>query len=397
MEHAFSDNRNQHSDRCLVWGGYGWGNTGDDLTLAIALQDLRKGYGPHVTLLTPRSDHTGAAHPGVPLVGAPWDLPRGKFEQWLWHMADRAASHGRKDASAARWYRLALRFHRARPADGNWHEAFASASVLHLVGGGYLTDVFNLRYMLRPLHVARAMKLPIRTSPLGIGPFSDPGAGRGVARALQGAEVVVRDEVSLRFCQLHGLNVEERPDDGFRLREVVGPGGCADRDQGARRSIGVCIFSQFSDRWSPMVENWWVNCLRSLVLAFPRWSIEGFCFHTDRDMDFRMTRDLFSRAGLDANAVRPPDPDYRAAVASLRNFSAIVSTRFHAVVAASVFEIPCVAVAVNDYYEIKMRSAARHSRSPLSLLNPTQASPDAVIQHLQQALGGNAPVQHPSA
>jgi polysaccharide pyruvyl transferase WcaK-like protein len=394
MANRSSNVKDQHPDRCLVWGGYGWGNTGDDLTLAIAVQDLRKVHGMHLSLLTPRSEHTSVSHPGVQLVAAPWDESRRTIEHWLWRLADHASSQGRKEEWSGRWCRLALRFHRRRPVGRNWLNAFGAASVLHLVGGGYLTDVFDLRYMLRPIRVARAVKLPVTTSPLGIGPFADTAAATAVARALQGVRVVVRDEASLHFCHEHGLTAEERPDDGFRLREVIDAKTIPEPDTGAPPSIGVCIFSQFSGHWSSLIEQWWVECLRSMARAFPRWSIEGFCFHTDQDMDFRITRRLFGEAGLDPNAVQAPHPDYRAAIASLGNLRAIVSTRFHALVAASVLEIPCVAVALNDYYEIKMRSALRHARNPIPWLNPTQCSPDALVRQLQQALGGGGGVRH---
>ncbi len=379
----------QHADRCLVWGGYGWGNTGDDLTLAIALQDLRKAHGSQMSLLTPKPGHTSQAHPGVPLVGAPWDLPQPIIERCLWKLGDHAASRGPTDSWAARWYRLALRFHRWHPTEWNWHEAFTSASGLHLVGGGYLTDFFNLHYMLRPIRVARAMGLLIRTSPIGIGPFRDAGAARAVARALQGAEVVVRDEASLEFCRTHGLRAEVRPDDGYRLGEVIDAAAITGRDRNAPPAIGVCIFRQFESGWSPQVEQWWVDGLRALVRAFPRWAIQGFCFHTDRELDFAITRQLFARAGLDPDAVQTPHSDYRAAVGSLRQFKAIVSTRFHAVVAASVFEIPCVAVAGNEYYEIKMRSAVRQARHPIALLDPAHAPPEVMIRHFQALLGND--------
>jgi polysaccharide pyruvyl transferase WcaK-like protein len=388
MSHRHDRSDGRDLGPCLVWGGYGWGNTGDDLTLAVALRDLRARPGRARQLLTQDPDHSGLAQPGLPCVPVPWDWPARGLGRWLWQLADRAAAADSTEVWSRRCYRLALRYSR-RVAGAAWHEAFASASALHLVGGGYLTDVFDLRYMLRPIRLARVRGLPVTTSPLGLGPFADPAAAAAVARALRGARVLVRDAASLDFCRRHGVTAEERPDDGFRLDEVIDGAAGSAWSRESPRLIGVCIFPQFSAQWSLSCEPWWVEALRALVRAFPQQPVRGFCFHTDRRLDFESTRRLFAAAGLDPAAVAPPEPDFRAAIGSLRRFGAIVSTRFHAAVAASVLGIPCVAVAQSDYYEIKMDSAMRPARTPVPVLNPSKSEPSRLAVQLQQMLGGS--------
>ena len=200
--------------------------------------------------------------------------------------------------------------------------------------------------------------------------------------------MLVRDEASLRLCQSHGLTAEERPDDGFRLREVMDFG--PEPPPSSPHRIGVCIFPQHSPRWSSRIEDWWTDCLRALARSLPDCRIEGFCFHTNRDMDFETTRQLFVRAGLDPNGVQPPTPDFRAAITQLRNFSALISTRFHSVVTASVLKIPCVAIALDDYYEVKMRSVIREASSPILLVNPIQSAPEAAVRFFHERIQGRA-------
>jgi len=370
---------------CLVWGGYGYGNTGDDLTLAVALHDLDRLGVYNVGVITPRIEHTRQSHPYARLLAAP-DAPPGRMaERLAWRLADRTFSI-RRNSHAARLYHLALRLQRRRGTEHDLLAAFTSAASLHLVGGGYLTDLFDLDSMLRPIRIARAMNRPVTTSPLGLGPFRTPRSASAVARALQACRVTVRDSDSLQYCQAHQLEAGESPDDGFRLAEVLPPGQGDARQEGRQRRIGVCVFHQYDNAMSSRLVDWWVDCLRLLSQRLPDFHIEGFCFHTDESMDLQTTRLLFERSGLNPEDVHPPEPDYRRAVMLLDRFDAIFSTRFHAVVAASALRRPCVAVGMNDYYDIKMKCALKHSSIPSLHINPLRDSAQSAWQFLSQQM-----------
>jgi hypothetical protein len=192
---------------------------------------------------------------------------------------------------------------------------------------------------------------------------------------------VVRDEDSARLCQAHGVVAIEKPDDGFRCTEVLDLPAHAPLPPD-HPAVGVCIFNQYSRAWTPKTGDWWVALLQSMARAWPHVRLEGFCFHTNRQMDYDTTRALFVRAGLRAEAVRPPDPDFRKSITDLRGYRAIVSTRFHAVVAGSVLGIPSVAVAMDAYYLAKMRAALKHAPAPVSILNPRVDPPETALAGL---------------
>lgn len=99
-------------------------------------------------------------------------------------------------------------------------------------------------------------------------------------------------------------------------------------------------------------------------------------------MDYETARRLFVRAGLDPSRVRPPQTDFRLAIQNLSRYRAVLSTRFHAVVTASGMGIPCVAMAMDDYYEIKMRAAMKHAPELISLVNLSKQPPEAAAAWL---------------
>lgn len=366
-------------ESCVVWGGYGYGNTGDDLLLTIALADLRQHYGDNIQILSPAPEQTRLCAPDTAVVCHPSNRPRRAWEKWLWRLAE-GAEKARLIALADRLHRAIMNHAERLSDEPTWLKAMASASRLHLAGGGYLTDRFHLRHFLRPLRLARSRGIPITTSPLGLGPFRNPANAAAVARCLRGAKLIVRDEDSLRYCQAHGLDATEKPDDGFRWEQgVESPGPSATN---ASRPLGVCVFSQYSDQWTDSVERWWVDCLRMLSRAFPDCLLEGFCFHTEKAMDYETARRIFARADLNPDKVQQPQADFRLAVANLARYRAILSSRFHAVVTGSALRIPCVATALDDYYEAKMRAALKYAPSPVSILNPARDSAHAPAEWL---------------
>lgn len=364
---------------CVVWGGYGYGNTGDDLVLAVAVAGLRQQHGDKLVVLSPTPEQTRLALPDTPVVLQPSGHPQNSRVKALCRWAEFADSRG-AHALADRLYRAVLRHSQRFTEDSAWLQTLASASRLHLAGGGYLTDRFHLRHLVRPLRLAKSRGVRITTSPLGLGPFLKAAKAEAVAELLRTARVVVRDADSLRFCTAHGLAAVEQPDDGFHWRQVI---DLPDQSTAtATKTIGVCIYPQHSSHWSPAVESWWVTALHSLARTFPGWRFEGFCFHTGREMDYATARRLFERAGWNAEWVLPPEPDFRVAIRNLARYRAVVSCRFHAVVTATVLKLPCVAVVLDDYYESKMRGALKYAPAPLTLINPLRDAPSATSQWL---------------
>ena len=366
---------------CVVWGGYGYGNTGDDLVLAVALADLRKEGRDHIQILSPAPAQTRLYVCDLPVVFHPSGRPKGTLEKWFWRLTELAERSG-MSSLANQLYNAVLR-NPERISNEPWLKAMASASRLHLAGGGYLTDRFHLRHFLRPMRLARSRGLPITTSPLGLGPFSNPRNAAAVADCLRGAKLIVRDEDSLRYCEAHGLSAIEKPDDGFRWTEVIDASAASASNE---KVLGVCIFSQYSKEWSGGIESWWVDCLRILSQTLPDYRFEGFCFHTEKEMDYETARRMFARANLNPDNVQPPQPDFRVAIHNLTRYRAIISSRFHAVVTASAIRIPCLATALDSYYEAKMRAALKYAPVPLSILNPAHDTAKTAAEWLVSRL-----------
>jgi polysaccharide pyruvyl transferase WcaK-like protein len=241
-----------------------------------------------------------------------------------------------------------------------------------------------LDLVLPPLELAAQLKLPVSTAPVGIGPFKSGAAADRVAKALGGAELKVRDRVSQDFCRARGLQAALEPDDAFALDWL---GARTEKPAGdGARTIGVCIFEQYGQDANVDLSGWWSEFLRGLQRQHPEHIIEGFCFHTSPHAEFRQMVRLFGRAGLPVDRVRAPQLDFRQAVAEIRNRDFIISTRFHAVVAANAMGIPNIAVASGDYYRAKMESAVAGHPHLSTLVDPLRSDPETALAVCKRAL-----------
>jgi len=355
----------------LIWGGYGWGNTGDEICLAAAVERLRRRGAGALAILTPDPEYTSWLHPDVPALPCRPSHRRlsGRWKKFARHLAAgwRPGERGGTDRSPVFIFQP------------EWAPSLARTRRLYLCGGGYLTDFLSLEAILPPILLAAKMGLPIETAPIGIGPFKSDRLAQKIARALGRADLKVRDEVSLAFCRLHGLRASLEPDDAFAWAGRI-PSGNVTRIAGLRsRKIGICLFSQYGAGNNYNWRGWWAQCLRELKTRHPGVEIKGFSFHASPHYEFRETIRIFSEAGLPANNVLPPLMDFRQAAAALGNYDFIISARFHAIVLANVFGIPNAAIATGDYYLSKMKAAIRHHENFSRLVNPNVEPPEALL------------------
>lgn len=367
---------------CVIWGGYALGNTGDELCLAAALDWTEKKFGAGVTVLTPHPEFTSSLFPSARVVPFIPTLP-GQRSFWsrLKHRFH-ADSAGRPDGRSAN--------EQSGKAPAGWTRCLSQARCLYLAGGGYLTDLFPLNWFLPPIQLANELKLPMVTAPIGIGPFKSRRRAGLVARALSRAELRVRDEASMEFCRRFRLNAVMEPDAAFALVETMFTPPLRIQNPYRPRKIGVCIFSQFGSDRRPDLGSWWETCLRGLRKQHPDFKIEGFCFHTSPDAEFSEMRNRFRRAGLPPSDVLAPMADFRSAVEGLRDYDLIISTQFHAVVAANVFQIPNLAVASGAYYTAKMKSAVAGSADCSRLIQPGRVVPETVLDCCRDILAAVA-------
>jgi len=359
---------------CLLWGGYSWGNTGDELNLAVALDQFGQGSPAEVAILSRNPACTRELFPEVAVIPCePRKPPR--LIRWL-----RGVSVPGPDRPGPAWARRWLWALVARWVPGGdtpWLRPLAGAERLYLVGGGYLTDRFSFEPYLEPIFAAHQHGVPVRTAPLGIGPFASPGKARLVAAALRGADLRVRDATSLRLCAAHHLSARMEPDAGFALARVVSTDR-SPREPGAPPRVGICVFPQYGDADWAEVRVWWEQCLALLSEGLAPARFEGFCFHTEPRLDYQTTTALFKSAGLPAALVHPPDTDFRAAVRRVGQYDLVVAARFHAIVVANVLRIPNVAIATGPYYDAKMQAAAR-PEDRTRLIRPASDPPQVVL------------------
>lgn len=364
---------------CVIWGGYAWGNTGDELCLAAALERAQREFGPKVAVLSRHPEYTAWLFPEVLVVPFIFTSQR----------------RSKKRKNIFRKFSRILRGAGPQPdfdSGCEWVQCLRSTRRLYLAGGGYLTDLWPMDSVMAPLELAIQSQVPISTAPVGIGPFKSDERAEQVAKVLGQTELKVRDQVSYDFCRAHGLKAALERDDAFALLTNWPPATLQRPSSQRPRKIGVCILPQRGQDAGADLSGWWTQCLRGLQRQHPEHEIEGFCFHTSLAAEFSEMVRLFRRAGLPAQQVRAPVLDFRQATDALREYDLIISARFHAVVAANVFQIPNIAIAAGDYYLAKMNAAVSGHENVSTLVNPVLTTPEALLTICQRGLARPAAV-----
>ena len=363
---------------CVIWGGYARGNTGDEWCLAAALEQLRPEFGRSLAVLTSNPEYTQWLFPDVTVV--PYVAPRPRrLKRWQKLLRKYGWIHGRSKGEGflPDWDCL---------PESAWVRCLTGARTLYLAGGGYLTDLFPMDQILPPIELAARLRLPISSAPIGIGPFQIDGWADRVVSVLRNADLKVRDQFSLDFCRARGLNATLGADPAFAQITRDLPAQPQDAGYKRPRKIGVCIFPQYGQDARLEVSGWWISVLRGLKSQHPDFQIEGFCFHNSLQAEFGEMVRLFPSAGLPARQVRAPILDFREATVALRDYDFIISTRFHAVVAANALKIPNLAVASGEYYLAKMNAAISGYTGRSRLVNPTSESPETLLAVCREIL-----------
>jgi polysaccharide pyruvyl transferase WcaK-like protein len=262
-------------------------------------------------------------------------------------------------------------------AANGWAEAIKRCELLYLVGGGYLTDLFDVEAFILPVEVARFHRVKIETAPLGIGPFEDPWNARKLQCALRAVRVRVRDTDSQSICYDLGITAELQEDNGFRVREVVPINEAVATE---KCPIGINFYEQPGGTKKDTVISWWREVL--VLLKSARLPVEGFCFHNSLQSDFSQTVELFVDAGLSIKLVTIPDFHFRDACRRVFTYRAVLTARFHAAIVAGVVGVPVIAIADGQYYRSKMVSACQ----PFAMsqaVDVSRTEPTEILQVLQ--------------
>ncbi len=356
--------------KCILWGGYGWGNVGDELTLAVALRDMRESYGTSVAVLSPVPGYTKALFPNVEVI--PYIPVRRRQPMWSRMINPLRLRVG----WTAPEFDLSEQLD--SPSSKPWVQSIQACELLYLVGGGYLTDLLHLSHSLLPIQIARAAEVAVKTAPLGIGPLCQERSAIQLQHALRHADVTVRDGDSQSLCHRLGIVSELRPDDGFRIREVM----AIQRPPAVDRlPVGINFYRQHGGAAAEPTAAWWREVIRALVASGI--SVAGFCFHNTLASDFSQTVQLFVEAGLPAPLVAFPEADFRTECQRLMSYQAVITARFHAVVVAGVAGLPAIGVADGEYYRSKMAAACKNNPAS-QMVEPNRTAPEQIVRILRQ-------------
>lgn len=344
--------------KCILWGGYSFGNTGDELTLASAIRDMRQRFGASIAILTSAPGYTRALFPNehllayTPLASRPPSPP--SIAKRVLRKLGRPFGY-----KTPQWLRFSVENQLKANPVAEWLSALRDASMVYYVGGGYLSDLFDLDHFLFPGECAQQFGTRIETAPLGIGPFRSDLTAQRVRDVFRKSLLRVRDEDSLIQCARWGIAAEKSVDDGFRVREVVDFSPVRRR----RDTLGVNYFEQTGSAKQYEIRCWWREFLREILREGIK--LEGFCFHNAVTSDFSMTVELLNEVGLTPSETRPPDMDFRSACQRIVSYGAVVTSRFHAAVVANAMDVPVLAIANGFYYKSKMTAAVGDSAHAL--------------------------------
>ncbi|MEB3286195.1 MAG: polysaccharide pyruvyl transferase family protein [Vampirovibrionales bacterium] len=392
-----------------IWGGYGGGNVGDYLTLALAIKDLN-GEGRACKILNGYGHDTQKQFPDhevINLITPPDPKKAGLLSELKYKIACKyqqvAFSALRKLSTVIREPEKLRTIYRRSSAP--WLSCLAGAEKLYLVGGGYLNDMFEVD-SLRILEAAHYFGIPVETAPVGLGPFKSELAQAQFAQVLKSARLRVRDTESLALAKTMGLEATLQPDDGFRIAELLPANAHRKSLHNPERKlkIGLCIFEQFGahpmskprahqapdDNKTLSQRDWWFGFLKALKTACIDHTaggieIEGFSFDERLSFEYatmtRLLPEIEASFSLDSKVILPFQ-NFRHAITHLRDhYDAVITCRFHAAVVAQAYGIPTLAFAAGEYYVAKMESVKANA-SLCDVACPDRHTPEEAVELL---------------
>ena len=325
---------------CTLWGGYAGGNVGDELTLAIGNKDIATKYSQdQIAILSSNPAISTFYFPDANVINYEKLPPK--------HILNVIYKHVKRHRVSSELFLELLLDQIMRSyisCQFDWVRTIRQADELFLVGGGYLTDLFQLDSILMPVLVAKYYGKKIITAPVGVGPFSNQVNQKIFQKAFHDVQLTVRDLQSQQLCKKLGLEADLARDDGIRLRELFEFQNLNDKQAGNGK-IGICVYHQHGANASVDVYfSWWKTFLEELVSLGLSDKLEGFCFHTSPGLDYRYLVEAFREVGIPVSNVREPIGNFIEALKHLSRYDLVVTTRFHAAVAASAFEITFLAL-----------------------------------------------------
>ena len=346
-----------------LWGAYHFGNTGDELLLLSAIERIKKEFN-NFFILSQNEELGRCLFPEFEIIQLHWkevEVKKSLFEKFK-----------SKFINFERNYEIYLNnllsyYQNCTKKESLWLKKLLSSEILYLVGGGYLSDYFNLTPMIFPIFVANKFSIKISSAPITIGPFKSPNMSEFVANQLKSAEIIARDKKTLEFCITNGIKSIYKEDEITNIGSINKKLWVSSKNKNIKKNslfrIGVNINKQVGSKYNSEIALSTASLIDYIKKNVTNVVFFGFCFFR-QESEFETTAHAFRLNKLPCNLIEPASIDFKLNVYRLSHANFIITTRFHAVVLAQVFKIPYVGIWDGEYYEQKMKAANIYTNNP---------------------------------
>lgn len=317
---------------------------------------------PSCVLLDPGSADVGTDYQNVCLL--PSSLRRSwELQRPLWHRFDRWVP-GAVDYFSTTWPTLTDWLSRAKTltagADGGKSREFlrrlASAEVLIVSGGGFVTDLFNAaERVLNLLLLAHSRDVPVFMFGQGIGPIRSSRIRNKARRALPRVRSIALREKKFSYSILRDLGVSDdritvTGDDSVAFAHGMRPQTIGNR-------IGVNVRIAYYSEVSESVRESVAGVLSEIAGAHGASLTPIPIAHKGEDSDVRHIRSIIATAGGDSDGGRslqsPEEIIHQAGKCRV-----VVTGSYHGGVFALSQGVPVVGLARSKYYRNKFHGLA---------------------------------------
>ncbi|NTX77955.1 polysaccharide pyruvyl transferase family protein [Serratia proteamaculans] len=321
----------------------GMPNFGDDMLTRYWINELQRQFPDSVIYLD-----------AVDAVVATELFPGVKCVDYLWRLAQALGDDGSVQEKFADPYTLPLR-------ERLMTEAFISAESIHLLGGGYINELWgaNARLIELAAYFAEKHQLVSYATGLGLQPLSPENAAKFAPSIRQFNQFDVRDEASyevLKPFELPGLSFTG--DDYFAF-----PGSPIGRlVESEQPTLHLCIHTELSE--GGILTDNLLLLLQKAVASFcqthPAAAINFYEFRPGSDgVFFRQVQERFPQA----NFIQFEQIWQDGLTFATNDFC--ISSRFHFQVIAASLGIAGIALSWSDYYDNKFASLQPMSDWPM--------------------------------
>ncbi len=321
----------------------GMPNFGDDMLTRFWVTELRRRF-PGCTIYLDAVDAVVASglFPGVRCV------------DYLWRLVQALGDDGSLEEKLADPYTLPLR-------ERLMSKTFTSADSIHLLGGGYINELWgaNSRLIEVAAYFAKKYRLACYATGLGLQPLSPEKADQLAPYIRQFDQFDVRDSASYEVLAPFGLpQLGFTGDDYFAFSSY--PVGHIIEDESF--TLHLCIHTELSE--DDVLTGNLLGLLGQATTIFlekhPNAKIKFYEFRPGPDgIFFRQILELFPQAEF----VSFEQVWHDGLTFATHDFC--ISSRFHFQVIAASFGIPGVALSWSDYYDNKFSSLQSMSNWPM--------------------------------